>query len=132
MIGEAAAVREGAFVREGEQLGSIVSSGQLMIVAQFEAARVVGRIHPGQPATLRLTAYPWAQFGTIGATVSRVASELRDGSVRVELTLDGNAGARVRGTQVQGMPGSVEVAAERLSPLALLLRTAGQALTASQ
>ena len=132
VIGEAAAVREGAFVHEGEQLGSIVSSGQLMIVAQFEAARVVGRIHPGQPATLRLTAYPWAQFGTIGATVSRVASELRDGSVRIELTLDASAGARFRGTLDHGMPGSVEVAAERLSPLALLLRTAGQALTASQ
>lgn len=124
-VGEAAQIRPGAVVAEGDRLGSIVPSGRLIAVAQFPAERALGRVRPGQPAVLRLSAYPWAEFGTVRATVSKVASEIRDGAVRVELVLRQTDG--FSGTLAHGMPGTVEIAAERLTPLALVLRMAGQA-----
>lgn len=127
-VGEAALLRRGAFVRDGEPLGSIIPEGNLIVAAQFAADAAFGRIRPGQRATLRLDGFPWAEFGTIQATVQRVAQEVRDGKVRVELAIDPKSGFRAR--PQHGMPGSLEIAVERISPASLVLRTAGQLLTA--
>ncbi len=126
-IGEAANLRVGAVVTEGEQLGSVVPSGHLLVVAQYPPSAAFGRIRAGEPATLRLEGFPWTEFGTVSATVERVAQEVRDGKVRVELTLSDKSS--FRGTLQHGMPGTLEVVVERVSPLGLTLRTAGQWLT---
>lgn len=123
-IGEAAILRPGAVVDEAQRLGSIVPEGNLAVVAQYPAEAAVGRIQAGQRAVLRLDAFPWAEFGVVGATVTQVAREIRDGRVRVELSIDPDPG--FRGRLDHGMPGSIEVAVERVSPMALALRTAGQ------
>jgi multidrug resistance efflux pump len=126
-IGECMVLRPGSVVEEGEGLASIVPSGQLRVVAQFPAAAAFGRIQTGQAATLRLDGYSWAEFGAVTAKVTRVAQEIRDGKVRVELEI--NAGASFRGPLEHGMPGTIEVAVEHVTPLALVLRTTGQWLT---
>jgi multidrug resistance efflux pump len=126
-VGEAANVRVGAVVSEHDRLGSIVPNGHLLIVAQYPARSAFGRIHAGEAATLRLDGFPWAEFGTVSATVERVAQEVRDGKVRVELALAANSD--FRGNLQHGMPGTLEVTVERVTPLALALRTAGQWLT---
>jgi membrane fusion protein (multidrug efflux system) len=124
-IGEIANLRVGSIVHEGEQLGAIIPAGTLKVVAQFDPATALGRVHEGQRARVRLDGFPWAQFGTVNATVATVANEVRDGTVRVDLTL-------LAGTPVplqHGLPGKVEVEIEKISPAALLLRVAGQSLT---
>jgi multidrug resistance efflux pump len=126
-IGEAATLRVGAVVSEGDRLGSIVPAGHLLVVAQYPAQAAFGRIRAGQPATLRLDGFPWAEFGTLSATVAGVAQEVRGGKVRVELALADKSS--FHGTLEHGMPGTLEVAVERVSPLGLILRTAGQWLT---
>ncbi len=126
-IGEAATLHEGAVISEGERVGSIIPKGSLIIVAQYPAQAAFGRISPGQLATLRLDGFPWAEFGTVPAKVTRVAEEIRDGKVRVELALVGSAS--FRGVLEHGMPGRLEIAVERVSPWQLLLRTAGEWLT---
>lgn len=127
-IGESQTLRVGAVVQSGEKLASIVPSGTLIVVAQFPSDAAFGRIRPSQAATLRLEGFPWAEFGTVSANVSRVAQEVRDGRVRVELAIDeGKSTFRVK--LQHGMPGTLEVAVERQTPLALLLRAAGQSLT---
>jgi multidrug resistance efflux pump len=126
-IGECMTLRPGSVVEEAESLASIVPSGQLRVVAQFPAEAALGRIQSGQPATLRLDGYPWTEFGSVSATVARVAQEIRDGKVRVELAI--NQGASFRGRLEHGMPGTIEVAVERVTPLALVLRTTGQWMT---
>jgi membrane fusion protein (multidrug efflux system) len=125
-IGEALALRAGAVVSEGDSLGSIVPAGELRVVAQYPVQAAFGRLHTGQRATLRLDGFAWAEFGTVSATVARVAQEARDGKVRVELTLTSKSS--FHGELEHGMPGSLEIAVEQVSPLHLLLRTAGQAL----
>jgi len=78
----------------------------------------------GQPARLRLDGFPPAQYGSIGAVVSNVARELRDGRVRVELSL---APARNPFVPMQhGAPGTIEVGVEQISPASLVLRAVGR------
>ena len=127
-IGESATLRKGAVVQEGEKLASIVPDGRLLVTAQFPAYAAFGRIRMGQAATLRLDGFPWAEFGSVAATVARVAQEVREGKVRVELAIA--ASSDFRGKLEHGMPGTIEVAVERITPFALVLRTAGQWLTA--
>jgi membrane fusion protein (multidrug efflux system) len=125
-LGEAAVLRPGAVVREGEKLGAIVPDGRLAIVAQFPPPAALGRIRAGQTARLRLQGFPWMQYGSLNAKVTQVASEVRDNSVRVELAVDGQPPA---GIPLQhGMPGTLEVEIERVTPAALVLRTAGRML----
>jgi membrane fusion protein (multidrug efflux system) len=117
-------------VREGEPLGSIIPDGQLMIAAQYPADSAFGRIRAGQDGALRLDGFPWAEFGAVPARVHRVAQEVRDGRVRVELRIQADSG--FRGQLQHGMPGSLEIAVERISPASLVLRMAGQLLTAAR
>jgi multidrug resistance efflux pump len=127
LIGEAISLRVGAVVADGDRLGSIVPAGRLLVVAHYPAQAAFGRIRAGQAATLRLDGFPWAEFGTVSASVAEVGREVRDGKVRVELALLPRSS--FRGSLEHGMPGTLEVAVERLSPLNLTLRTAGQWLT---
>jgi multidrug resistance efflux pump len=126
-IGETQILRTGAVVQPGERLASIVPSGRLIVAAEFPANAAFGRIQPGQTARMRLEGFPWAEFGAVSAKVSQVASEIRDSNVRVEFEIQPASG--FRGKLEHGMPGTVDVAVERTTPLALVLRTAGQWLT---
>lgn len=125
-VGEVAPLGRGAFVEEGERLGSIVPAGKLRVLASFPPQMVLGRVRPGQAARLRLEGFPWTEFGTVPAVVARVASELRDGRVRVELDVAPPTSSRI--PLQHGLPGSVEIEVERVSPGILLLRAAGQLL----
>ena len=120
-IGEVQALEPGAVVGAGQRLATIVPSGDLILVAEFDPASALGRIRPGQKATLRLAGYPWAQYGTVAARVERVAGELRNGQLRVELRATRNAVHGVRLTH--GLAGTVEVEVESLSPARLLARS---------
>jgi membrane fusion protein (multidrug efflux system) len=126
-IGDAPPLRVGANVTQGQKLAIVVPPGALMIVADFTPAAVLGRVKPGQPARLRLDGFPWAQFGSIDARVNRVASEIRDGQVRVEFDVaPGSAGNKVL---QHGLPGSIEVSVDHVAPAVMILRAAGQMLS---
>jgi multidrug resistance efflux pump len=123
-IGEAIDFRPGAFVSAGEKLGVIIPPGELKAIAYFLPSSSLGRIQPGQPAQLRLEGFPWTQYGVIKATVLTVASEPRDGHIRIELALDADPASTI---PIQhGLPAMVEVEVDRLSPATLLLRSAGE------
>ena len=81
-LGEVANLRIGAVVQAGDTIGAVVPPGDLRVVAQFLPATALGHIRPGQPARVRLEGFPWAQYGSLMATVARVANEARDGRIR--------------------------------------------------
>jgi len=122
-LGEVAPLRVGTVVHEGDKLAAVIPSGKLRVVANFDPPVALGRIRAGQHARLRLEGFPWAEYGSVGATVTNVASEIRDGSIRVEMALDSDSGSRI--PLQHGLPGSVEVEIETLSPANLVLRKAG-------
>jgi multidrug resistance efflux pump len=127
-LAEVAVLRIGAFVHEGDKIGSVVPEGVLRVIAEFVPAAALGRIHPGQPARLRLQGFPWVQYGTISATVAGVAGEVRDGRVRVELAVNALPASSI---PIQhGLPGAVEIEVERISPATLILRAAGRLVAA--
>jgi multidrug resistance efflux pump len=123
-IGDVVPLRIGAYVAEGQKLATVVPRGGLIVVAEFTPAAVLGRIHPGQAARLRLDGFPWAQFGSIEAQVSRVATEIRENLVRVEFTPVSTTTGNI--VMQHGLPGSVEVSVEKTTPAVLVLRAAGQ------
>lgn len=125
-LGEVAELRIGSVVREADRLAAVVPPGDLQVVAEFPPPSALGRIRSGQPARLRLEGFPWAQYGSLAATVSRVASEVRNGHVRVELNVD-RGGASPIPLQ-HGLPGIIEVQVERVAPVTLVLRAAGKLL----
>ncbi|HET9531167.1 MAG TPA: HlyD family efflux transporter periplasmic adaptor subunit [Blastocatellia bacterium] len=125
-LGETASLQTGQFVRAGDKLGAIVPDGTLRAVAEFSPAGAIGRIQPGQRARLRLDGFTWTEYGQLDATVSRVASEPREGVVRVELIVHPESAPLI--PLQHGLPGQVEIAVERASPAELALRAAGRML----
>jgi membrane fusion protein (multidrug efflux system) len=128
-LAEVAILRAGGFVTDGMTLAMILPAGGIRAVAEFPPAAAMGRIQAGQTALLRLDGFPWAQYGSVRATVSDVASEVRNGWVRVEFQVHPAADSRI--PMQHGLPGSVEVRVEQVSPANLALRAAGR-LMASQ
>jgi membrane fusion protein (multidrug efflux system) len=125
-IAEAAELRVGGVVDEGDRLAAIVPDGPLRVVAQFTAAAAIGRVREGQPGRVRLPGFPWTEYGSLHASVSRVANEIRDGLVRVELAVDRMPSALPLS---HALPGNVEVEVERVRPFSLVFRTLGGWLT---
>jgi membrane fusion protein (multidrug efflux system) len=125
-LGEVAPLRVGAFVPAGERLGAVVPQGELRAVAHFLPSLALGRIQLGQLAQMRLYGFPWTQYGTLAATVASVASEIRDGQVRVVITIHPDPASSI--SLQQGLPGTIEIAVDRVSPATLLLRLAGKRL----
>ena len=123
-LGECASLRPGAHIREGDRLGLILPGGKLQVIAEFQPSAALGKVREGQRGVLRLQGFPWAQYGVVGTQVSRVADEIRDGKVRVELAVVSPIPSRI--PSQHGLPGSVEIEVERLTPAALVLRTAGR------
>jgi len=116
-------------VRQGDTLGVVLPAGTLRVVASFLPAIALGRVQPGQPARLRLDGFPWAQYGSLTGTVTRVATEARDGVVRVELRLEHTMQTAI--PLQHGLPGMVEIEVERVSPATLVLRGVGKHLGGS-
>lgn len=122
----------GAFIADGQRVGTIVSNdAEVRIRARFPK-EVVGMIQPGQTAQLKLDGYPWTIYGTVPAKVTRVGTEpglvatpeAIPGTVRVELDIEAPADSRI---QLQhGMTATVEVEVARVSPIELLMRSIGE------
>ncbi|MGZ3687154.1 MAG: HlyD family secretion protein [Bdellovibrionota bacterium] len=116
----------GSVVREGDRLGSLIPSGDLRVVGYFRPSAALGRVHSGQVARLRLQGFPWAQYGSIIGRTTSVATEVRDGKIRVEAEINADSPSRVK--LQHGLPGDLEVEVEKVSPATLLLRATGALL----
>ena len=125
-LGDIATLRQGAYVQEGDKLAAVVPDGDLKMVADFLPPAALGRIRAGQPARLRLDSFHWAQYGSVDATVTSVASEAHNGRVRVELRVAPEPLAVI--PLQHGLTGALEVEVDRVTPAALVLRTAGRLL----
>lgn len=122
----------GAFIADGQRLGTIVANdADVRIRARFPK-EVVGIIQPGQTAQLKLDGHPWTVYGTVPARVTRVGTEpglvatpeAIPGTVRVELDIEAPPDPRIQ--LRHGMTAEVEVEVARVSPIALLLRSLGE------
>ncbi len=125
-LGESAPLRVGETLKVGQVIASIVPRDELKVIAQFSPKAALGRVQVGQHARVHLDGFPWTQYGGLTATVSAVATLARDGTIRVELTIPPDDGSRL--PRQHGLPGTVEVEVERISPALLVLRATGRLL----
>jgi membrane fusion protein (multidrug efflux system) len=125
-VAEIAELAAGAVVEEGDDLATIVPPGEVAVVAHFRPSEALGRVRPGQVCRVRLEGFSWMRYGARRARVSRVARAARSGRGRVEARLDAGPSAAI--PREHGLPGVLDVEVERVSPLALALRAAGQGL----
>ena len=126
-IGDLTVMRVGSYVQEGDRICSVVPPGKLRVVGHFLPQKSMGRIRPGQRARLRLHGFPWLQYGSIPVVVGQVATEPQDGWLRVELAVRAQRERRI--PLQHGLPGSVEVKVEEVTPATLVLRTAGKLIS---
>jgi membrane fusion protein (multidrug efflux system) len=124
-LGEVANLRMGAFASEGDRLGAVVPPGKVKLAADLRPSVALGRSRPGQSGRLRLKGFPWTQYGSISAAVASVASEVRDGWIRVELTVHPDPASPI--PLQHGLPGTLEVQVEAQAHL----HVAGQAAVAA-
>jgi membrane fusion protein (multidrug efflux system) len=122
-LGDVATLRVGAVVKEGDKLGAVIPTGDIRIVADYTPGSAVGRIRPGQSARMHPEGFPWTQYGSLRATVERVANEPRSGRIRVELVVARDPGGAI--PLQHGLPGTLEIEVDRVSPAVLVLRSAG-------
>jgi len=116
----------GMTVMPSGRLATLLPDGDVRMVAFFDPSESIGRVKRGQPAIVRVEAFPWTQYGTLSARVTEVGAEPRDGLVRVEMALTKRDGLI---PSMHGMIATAEIETERLSPGRLLLRLAGQPWT---
>lgn len=122
----------GAFIADGQRVGTIVRDDANVRVRARFPKEVVGLIRPGQHAQLKFDGYPWTVYGTVGATVSRVGTEPGQvatpenipGTVRIELDIEPPSDKRIQ--LRHGMTATAEVEVARVSPVALLMRAVGE------
>lgn len=128
-LAEVSPLKIGNVVEPGLEICTIVPEGALRVVAFFTPGSALGRIRPGQDARLRLEGFPWTRFGSVPARVSHVDGEVREGAIRVELDLiaDNQSSMPLQ----HGLPAEVDIEIERASPLAMVLRSAGDHLRVS-
>jgi multidrug resistance efflux pump len=122
-LGQVADLQVGRIVPEGFEIGTVVRRGTLRLVAHFAPSAALGHVRVGQPALARFDGFPWTQYGMLHATVARVGSDLRDGRVRVELAIHPTPELHVPLTH--GLPATVDIEVENVSPATLVLRSAG-------
>jgi multidrug resistance efflux pump len=122
-VGDLARITPGMAVQSGARLAVVVPGGRTHIVAQFPPHVVGGRVEVGQHARFRLQPFAWSDAEVVRARVTRVATEPSNGVIRIELAAVTDAvSPRLR----HGVTGTAEVETERLSPLQLILRSAGR------
>lgn len=122
-LAEISPLAAGQRIPAGSRLATVVPPTKLRVVASFSPQEAVGRVRPGQHVVLRVDNYPWAQYGTVDAVVDQVANEPRDGMIRAEMHV---AKENPQIPLMHGLTTQAEVDVERVSPLGLLLRMAGQ------
>jgi multidrug resistance efflux pump len=123
-LASVAQLQIGSMLQAGERVASVVPDGAVRAVSELEPREALGRVRPGQRARMKLFGFPWGQYGSLSATVTNVAGEVRDGLVRVELSV--HPPASPGPPLVHALPGTVEIEVERTSPAVLLLRASGR------
>jgi membrane fusion protein (multidrug efflux system) len=124
LLGQVRAPQVGSVVAVGQTVAVVTPETALELVADFAPANAIGRIRPGQRARMRVTGFPWTQYGMLGARVTAVSSEVADGRIRVKLALDDQTESTI--PRRHGLIGDVEIELDEVSPAILIARAAGQ------
>ncbi|RUM22344.1 HlyD family type I secretion periplasmic adaptor subunit [Rhizobium phaseoli] len=66
---------EGQVVTAGEEVLRIVPAGAMLELEVYVPNRDIGFVHVGQPVVVKLDAFPFTQYGTVPATIVKIATD---------------------------------------------------------
>lgn len=75
VVQASAITTEGQVVTPGEEVLRVVPSGPELELEVYVPNRDIGFIHIGQKAVVKLDAFPFTQYGTMDATVTKIATD---------------------------------------------------------
>lgn len=75
VVQASAITTEGQVVTPGEEVLRVVPSGPELELEVYVPNRDIGFIHIGQKAVVKLDAFPFTQYGTIDATIAKIATD---------------------------------------------------------
>ena len=116
-------VSSGDSVNLGAHVATLLPDGAAAVVLARLPHRDVGRVREGQSARIKVDAYPYVQFGSIAATVTRVFAEPDSPEFTAKLLLS-RPSIDVHGTAMPLLPGMrthVEVFTEERRLIDLLV-----------
>lgn len=122
-LAEVSSITPGTNVSANQRLATIDPAGTYKVVGYFPQDQALGRVRPGQVAVVHLDAFPWAEYGTLQARVTRAAEAANHGRVRVELAITSVPRSITVGP---GLTADVDVRTETLSPALIVLRAVGK------
>lgn len=130
VLGQVRAPQIGSVIATGQTIAVITPQAELELVADLAPADAVGRVRPGQRARMRVSGFPWTQYGMLEAKVTAVSGEVADGRIRVRLTIEAASAPAI--PRRHGLIGTVEIELEQVSPATVLARAAGQLFERSE
>ncbi len=75
VVQASAITTEGQVVTAGEEVLRVVPAGSELELEVYVPNKDIGFIHVGQTAVVKMDAFPFTQYGTISATVTRIATD---------------------------------------------------------
>jgi len=130
LLGQVRPPRLGAAVAAGQTVAVVTPGAEFELVADFAPAEAIGRVRPGQRARMRVSGFPWTQYGMLEAVVAAVSSEAADGRIRVVLEVDDDTARGI--PRRHGLVGDVEIELDEVSPAGLIARAAGRLFEQSE
>jgi multidrug resistance efflux pump len=129
-------VKVGDILERGKPVAEIAEQKGFLFEVQVPNEEV-GRLQPGLPARVKVDAFDYQKYGTLGGTVCYVAPDagVQDGqraaTYLVRIAVDGDEVGRgeLRGRVKLGMDGRAEIVTGRESLLSLLLRKIRQSIS---
>jgi hemolysin D len=129
-------VKAGDILERGKPVAEIAGQGGFLFEARV-ANEEVGRLRAGLPARVKVDAFDYQKYGTLGGTVCYVAPDAtvqegqRAATYLVRIEVSGGAVGRgdLRGRVKLGMSGQAEIVTGRESLLSLLVRKIHQSIS---
>ncbi|MBF0101806.1 MAG: HlyD family efflux transporter periplasmic adaptor subunit [Desulfobacterales bacterium] len=78
IISEFQVKNPGEVVTEGKMIAIVIPENTLLLVRAFVPSRDVGFVTEGLAAKIKVDAYPFQQYGTIGAKVMKVYADIKE------------------------------------------------------
>lgn len=79
---------KGQHIREGDEVLSVVPSEKQEVIARLTMpAQNSGKLKPGQTVNIRLSNYPYQEYGTLKGSIRRISRMPKDNSYSIEVIL---------------------------------------------
>lgn len=75
VVAQLAVYTPGGFVKSGDPLMTIVPTDEEMVVEAMVLKKDIGFVHAGQPAEIKLEAFPFTRYGVVNGVIEQISTD---------------------------------------------------------